>query len=70
MDVTAHPTSYTVWLGLEPHQRPDHVAAVLAEEGIIVSTADAFAAGPHRPGHSGRRRPPRPRTNSGARCTA
>ncbi|MCC5580919.1 PLP-dependent aminotransferase family protein [Microtetraspora sp. AC03309] len=50
MDVTAHPTSYIVWLGLEPHQRPDHVAAVLAEEGILVSTADAFATGPYRPG--------------------
>ncbi|WP_285705268.1 PLP-dependent aminotransferase family protein [Microtetraspora sp. NBRC 16547] len=49
MDVTAHPTSYIVWLGLEPHQRPDHVAAVLAEEGILVSTADAFATGPYRP---------------------
>ncbi|MER7539943.1 PLP-dependent aminotransferase family protein [Streptomyces sp. NPDC097704] len=49
MDVTAHPASYTVWLGLEPHQRPDHVAAALAEEGILVSTADAFATGPHRP---------------------
>ncbi len=49
LDVTAHPTSYVVWLGLEPHQRPDHVAALLAEEGILVSTADAFATGPHRP---------------------
>ncbi|WP_331726449.1 PLP-dependent aminotransferase family protein [Streptomyces uncialis] len=49
MNVTAHPTSYMVWLGLEPHQRPDHVAAVLAEEGILVSTADAFATGPYRP---------------------
>ncbi|MFD0077316.1 PLP-dependent aminotransferase family protein [Streptomyces sp. NPDC127166] len=49
MDVMAHPASYTVWLGLEPHQRPDHVAAALAEEGILVSTADAFATGPHRP---------------------
>lgn len=49
MAVTAHRTSYIVWLGLEPHQRPDHVAAVLAQEGILVSTADAFATGPHRP---------------------
>ncbi|MEV4889270.1 PLP-dependent aminotransferase family protein [Nonomuraea sp. NPDC055795] len=49
MDVTAHPASYLVWLGLESHQRPDHVAAVLAEEGILVSTADAFATGPYRP---------------------
>jgi DNA-binding transcriptional MocR family regulator len=49
MDVTAHPTSYLVWLGLEPHQRPDHVAAVLAQEGILVSTAEAFVTGPYRP---------------------
>ncbi|NRQ36415.1 PLP-dependent aminotransferase family protein [Nonomuraea sp. NN258] len=49
LDVTAHPTSYLVWLGLEPHQRPDHVAAVLAAEGILVTTADAFATGPWRP---------------------
>ncbi|WP_328686041.1 aminotransferase-like domain-containing protein [Streptomyces sp. NBC_00343] len=48
LDVTAHPRSYIVWLGLEPHQRPDRVAAVLAERGILVSTADAFATGPHR----------------------
>ncbi|MER6951828.1 PLP-dependent aminotransferase family protein [Nonomuraea sp. NPDC000554] len=49
MDVTAHPASYLVWLGLEPHQRPDQVAAVLAAEGILVSTADAFATGSYRP---------------------
>ncbi|MFB7493267.1 PLP-dependent aminotransferase family protein [Streptomyces sp. NPDC056161] len=49
LDVTAHPASYTVWLGLEPYQRPDHVAAVLARQGILVSTADAFATGPYRP---------------------
>ncbi|MFI7106967.1 PLP-dependent aminotransferase family protein [Nonomuraea sp. NPDC050227] len=49
LDLTAHPVSYIVWLGLESHQRPDHVAAVLAEKGILVSTADAFATGPHRP---------------------
>ncbi|MFE6053050.1 PLP-dependent aminotransferase family protein [Kitasatospora sp. NPDC056446] len=46
---TAHPTSYIRWLTLEPHQRPDHVAAVLAAEGILVSTADAFATTAHRP---------------------
>ncbi|MFI6600618.1 hypothetical protein ACIBHX_30605 [Nonomuraea sp. NPDC050536] len=45
----AHPASYLVWLGLEPHQRPDQVAAVLAAEGILVSTADAFAIGPSHP---------------------
>ncbi|WP_335936099.1 aminotransferase-like domain-containing protein [Streptomyces sp. PTD5-9] len=49
MDITAHPVSYIVWLGLKSHQRPDHVATVLAEKGILVSTADAFTTGPHRP---------------------
>ncbi|WP_329528188.1 aminotransferase-like domain-containing protein [Streptomyces sp. NBC_01462] len=49
MPFTAHPVSYMVWLGLEPHQRPDHVAAQLARAGILVSTADAFATGPCRP---------------------
>ncbi|MFD7829834.1 PLP-dependent aminotransferase family protein [Kitasatospora sp. NPDC059803] len=49
LDVTAHPASYLVWLGLAEHQRPDRVAAVLAGEGILVSTADAFATGPHHP---------------------
>ncbi|MFJ7298999.1 PLP-dependent aminotransferase family protein [Streptomyces sp. NPDC099088] len=49
MSCTAHPVSYMVWLGLEPHQRPDHVAALLAEVGILVSTADAFATGSHHP---------------------
>ncbi|MCX4817936.1 PLP-dependent aminotransferase family protein [Streptomyces sp. NBC_01239] len=49
LDITAHPVSYTVWLALEPHQRTDHAAAVLAEQGILVSTADAFATGPNRP---------------------
>ncbi|MGW7267821.1 aminotransferase-like domain-containing protein [Streptomyces sp. NPDC054842] len=47
--LTAHPVSYMVWLGLEPHQRPDQVAALLADAGVLVSTADAFATGPLRP---------------------
>jgi DNA-binding transcriptional MocR family regulator len=38
-----------VWLGLESHQRPDQVADALAERGVLVSTGDAFAVGPHRP---------------------
>lgn len=49
LDITAHPTSFIVWLGLQPHQRPDHAAAALAAQGILVSTADAFATGPYRP---------------------
>ncbi|GAA3388909.1 aminotransferase-like domain-containing protein [Cryptosporangium minutisporangium] len=43
LDVTAHPASYFSWLRLEPHLRRDRVAAALAQEGILVSTADAFA---------------------------
>ncbi|MFI5647642.1 PLP-dependent aminotransferase family protein [Kitasatospora sp. NPDC051705] len=49
LEVTAHPASYLLWLGLAEHQRPDRAAAVLAEQGILVSTADAFATGPLRP---------------------
>jgi DNA-binding transcriptional MocR family regulator len=49
MDLMAHPTSYLVWLNLQPHQRPDHITAVLAHEGILASTADAFATGTYRP---------------------
>ncbi|MER6209939.1 PLP-dependent aminotransferase family protein [Streptomyces sp. NPDC001642] len=49
LDITAHPLSYIVWLALQPHQRTDHAAAVLAEQGILVSTADAFATGPTVP---------------------
>ncbi|MEV7775121.1 PLP-dependent aminotransferase family protein [Kitasatospora sp. NPDC086791] len=50
LTTTAHPGSYVVWLTLEPHQRPDRVAAALAAEGILISTADAFATTPHHPG--------------------
>src|SRR6185312_13597975 len=49
LDVVAHPASYFVWLNLQPHQRMDHAAKALAEEGILVSTADAFATGSYRP---------------------
>ncbi|MFI5914175.1 PLP-dependent aminotransferase family protein [Dactylosporangium sp. NPDC051541] len=49
MDTIAHPGSYIVWLKLQPHQRLDHAAKVLAREGILVSTADAFATGSYRP---------------------
>ncbi|WP_109529438.1 MULTISPECIES: aminotransferase-like domain-containing protein [Nocardia] len=49
MNLTGHPSSYLVWLGLAPHQRPDQVADVLARAGILVSTVDAFATGAHRP---------------------
>ncbi|MGA5821311.1 PLP-dependent aminotransferase family protein [Kitasatospora sp. NPDC094028] len=49
LDLTGHPVSYALWLTLEPHQRPAHAAALLAAEGILVSTSDAFATGPHTP---------------------
>ncbi|KJS62602.1 PLP-dependent aminotransferase family protein [Streptomyces rubellomurinus] len=49
LDLTGHPTSYTLWLTLEPHQRPAHAAALLAAAGILVSTSDAFSTGPHTP---------------------
>ncbi len=49
LDVTAHPASYFSWLRLAPHLRMDQVAAALARAGILVTTADAFAAGRHPP---------------------
>ncbi|MER7584805.1 PLP-dependent aminotransferase family protein [Kitasatospora sp. NPDC097691] len=49
LTTTAHPGSYILWLALEPHQRPDRAAAALAAEGILTSTADAFATTAHRP---------------------
>ena len=49
LDVSTHPASYMAWLALQPHQRPDQVAAILASQGIHVSTSDAFATGPYRP---------------------
>lgn len=49
LDVTAHPVSYFSWLRLEPHLHMDQVATALANAGILVSTADAFATGKHPP---------------------
>lgn len=49
LTTTAHPSSYILWLSLEPHQRPDQAAAALASEGILISTADAFATTAHHP---------------------
>ncbi len=70
LDITVHPTSYIVWLGLQPHQRPDHAAAVLAARGILVSTADAFATGPTNPMRSGSPSARRRWKNWGLHCTA
>jgi DNA-binding transcriptional MocR family regulator len=49
LDYTAHPSAYSGWLRLPAEARSDHVAHVLANEGILVSTADAFAVNPHPP---------------------
>jgi DNA-binding transcriptional MocR family regulator len=47
--VTAHPSSYYLWLAAPEGQRADAIAAALQEEGILVSTAEPFAATPHVP---------------------
>jgi DNA-binding transcriptional MocR family regulator len=43
--ITAHPSSYYLWLNLPEASRAEQVAAALAEQGIMVATADAFSAG-------------------------
>ncbi|WP_430334865.1 PLP-dependent aminotransferase family protein [Rhodococcus sp. ACT016] len=43
LDMLAHPSSYFVWIRLDPELRMGRVANTLAENGILVSTADAFA---------------------------
>ncbi|NKS56021.1 aminotransferase class I/II-fold pyridoxal phosphate-dependent enzyme [Rhodococcus hoagii] len=49
LDYTAHPTSFFGWLSLPAELRADRAATRLAEEGILVSTADAFATVTHPP---------------------
>lgn len=49
LDYTAHPGSYFGWLALPPELRNDEVAHLLADEGILVSTSDAFAVSAHPP---------------------
>ncbi|MEU4745475.1 PLP-dependent aminotransferase family protein, partial [Actinosynnema sp. NPDC023658] len=49
LDTTAHPASFFLWLRLAPYLHADRVATALAREGILVSTADAFATGKHAP---------------------
>ncbi|HSW04230.1 PLP-dependent aminotransferase family protein [Aquabacterium sp.] len=46
---TAHPSSYYLWLPLAGGQRADQVAAALKQDGVLVSTAEAFAATTHVP---------------------
>lgn len=43
LDYHAHPSSYTGWLTLPEETRADIAARELAQRGILVSTADAFA---------------------------
>jgi len=42
-ELVTHPSSYIVWLRLRPGQRMDLVAALLAERGIAVGTAERYA---------------------------
>lgn len=45
----AHPNAYWGWLTLPDDIRVDIVAHRLADSGVLVSTADAFAVGPNAP---------------------
>jgi DNA-binding transcriptional MocR family regulator len=45
----AHPSSYYGWLSLPKHTRSDHIAHELANEGILVSTAEGFCVTGHPP---------------------
>ncbi|MBC3921032.1 PLP-dependent aminotransferase family protein [Undibacterium sp. CY18W] len=47
--IRAHPSSYYLWLTLADGMRADQIAAALAQQGVMVSTADAFAAGTSAP---------------------
>ncbi|MEC5160569.1 DNA-binding transcriptional MocR family regulator [Janthinobacterium sp. CG_23.3] len=47
--ITAHPSSYYLWLALPDELRADGVAAQLERQGVMVTTAEPFAAGAHAP---------------------
>lgn len=47
--LVAHPSSYFLWLNLEQELRADRVAAELARQGVLVTTAELFAATRHSP---------------------
>lgn len=49
LDYTAHPSSFFGWLRLPPDLRADQAASHLADVGILVTTADAFATTDHGP---------------------
>lgn len=48
-DITAHPGSYFLWLKLPEGLRADSAAAALARQGVMVTTAEAFATTRHVP---------------------
>lgn len=47
--LVAHPSSYFVWLELPEELRADRVAAELERQGVMVTTAEPFAATPFVP---------------------
>lgn len=47
--VMAHPRAYYLWLALPEGLRADSVAAALQREGVLLSTAEPFAATSHVP---------------------
>ncbi|MGV7211592.1 PLP-dependent aminotransferase family protein [Oxalobacteraceae bacterium A2-2] len=49
MDITAHPGALWVWLRLPEDLRMDRIATALAEQGIAVSKAEAYAVTRHVP---------------------
>jgi DNA-binding transcriptional MocR family regulator len=49
MDITAHPASLFLWLRLPEDLRMDRITTALAERGIAVSKAEAYATTRHVP---------------------
>lgn len=49
LDYHAHPSSYYGWLVLPANARSDHIAHELANQGILVSTGEAFCVTTHPP---------------------
>ncbi|NRF69214.1 PLP-dependent aminotransferase family protein [Aquincola sp. S2] len=47
--VVAHPMSYYLWLPLSGGQRADRIAAALEADGVLLTTAEPFAATTHVP---------------------
>lgn len=49
LDISAYPSSYIVWITLAQGLRADEVAAQLKDDGVLVVTAEPFAATRHVP---------------------